>query len=85
VIRRFVGSDIFCFKACYNTITSPDYCLNIYDLVGCDYNMPSGAQDGMFTSCDGDLQDVVGVYSVDGTSKSYTIVFLVTMIVSICS
>ena len=66
--HRFVGSNQFCFKACYNTITSPDYCQNTYDLIGCSYNMPSAVQDGQFTSCDGDLQDVVGVYTVNGQS-----------------
>ena len=35
----FVDSDQFCFKACDNSITSPDYCLNIYDTQGCDFNM----------------------------------------------
>jgi hypothetical protein len=66
---RFVGSGVFCVKICDNTITSPDYCLNTYDLVGCDYNMPSNAQNGTYTSCDGDVQDVVGIYSVNGVSK----------------
>jgi hypothetical protein len=33
-------------------ITSLDYCLNTYDLVGCDYNMPSDVQNGTFTSCE---------------------------------
>ena len=70
-MHRFVGSGLFCVKICYNSITDPDYCLNIYDLVGCQYNMPSNVQNGTFTSCDGDLQDVVGVYSVDGVSKYY--------------
>ena len=70
-MRRFVGSGLFCVKVCYNNATDPDYCLNIDDLVGCQYNMPSNVQNGTFTSCDGDLQDVVGVYSVNGVSKYY--------------
>ncbi|KAF9472027.1 hypothetical protein BDN70DRAFT_887459 [Pholiota conissans] len=64
--NNFVGSGQFCFKACFNSIPSPDYCENRYDLVGCDYNMPSAAQDGEFTSCEGELQDVVGVYTTNG-------------------
>jgi hypothetical protein len=68
----FVGSGLFCLKICDNTITSPDYCLNVYDLVGCTYNMPSNAQNGTYTSCDGDLQDVVGVYSVDGVTSTWS-------------
>jgi hypothetical protein len=31
--------------------------------------MPSNVQNGTFTSCDGDLQDVVGIYSVNGVSE----------------
>ncbi|KAF8912037.1 hypothetical protein CPB84DRAFT_1671164 [Gymnopilus junonius] len=67
--NTFVGGNAFCFKACFNSINSPDYCENRYDLIGCSYNMPSAAQDGQFTECDGDLQDVVGVYTSGGQSK----------------
>jgi hypothetical protein len=70
--NTFVGGNKFCFKACYNSVSSPDYCENRYDLVGCDYNMPSSAQDGQFTSCDGDVQDVVGVYSVNGQTSTWS-------------
>jgi len=70
--NTFVGGNQFCFKACYNSITEPDYCLNIYDLVGCDYNMPSSAQDGEFTVCDGDVQDVVGVYTTGGQTLTWS-------------
>jgi hypothetical protein len=66
--NTFVGGNQFCFKACYNSISSPDYCENRYDLVGCSYNMPSAAKDGEFTSCEGDVQDVVGVYTTNGAS-----------------
>ena len=69
MICRFVGSDTFCFKACFNNQTEPDYCQNVYDLVGCQYNMPSNVTNGTYTSCEGDLQDVVGVYTTDGTGK----------------
>lgn len=42
--------------------------------------MPSNVQNGTFTSCEGELQDVVGVYSVNGVSKyldSFRLFFLV--------
>jgi hypothetical protein len=40
-----------------------------YDLIGCDYNMPGNYDSGSFTSCDGDLQDIVGRYvGPDGQS-----------------
>ena len=65
-------------KVCYNSVSTPDYCQNVYDLVGCSYNMPSNVQNGTFTSCDGDLQDPVGIYVVGGVSKylSFFFVFL---------
>jgi hypothetical protein len=70
--NMFVGSNLFCLKICYNSITEPDYCQNVYDLVGCDYNMPSNVQNGTFTSCEGELQDVVGVYSVNGVTSTWS-------------
>ena len=71
---RFISSGQFCIKICDNSITTPDYCLNTYDRLGCTYNMPSNFENGTYTSCDGDLQDVVGIYSVDGVSE-YCFVF----------
>lgn len=58
-------------KLCDPTITSPNYCENRYDLLGCLYNMPAAYKDGEFTSCEGELQDVVGRYvGADGQSTS---------------
>ncbi|KAJ6458615.1 hypothetical protein C8R47DRAFT_943063, partial [Mycena vitilis] len=59
----FVGTGIFCLKACFNSITSPDYCENRFDLVGCDYNMPNALANGTFLDCAGDLQTPVGTYT----------------------
>jgi hypothetical protein len=70
--NTFVGGNQFCFKACFNSITSPDYCQNTYDLVGCAYNMPSAAQDGQFTECDGAVQEVVGVYTSAGQTLTWS-------------
>jgi hypothetical protein len=70
--NTFVGGNMFCFKACYNSISDPDYCMNTYDLVGCDYNMPSAAQNGEFTECDGDVQDVVGIYTSGGQTLTWS-------------
>jgi len=69
--NNFVGSGIFCFKLCDPSVTSPDYCENRIDLLGCDYNMPASYADG-FTSCDGDLQDVVGVYTSNGQTLTWS-------------
>ena len=59
----FVGGGQFCFKACFNSVSNPDYCENRYDLIGCNYNMPNAAQDGQFLECDSDLQDPAGIFT----------------------
>lgn len=69
--NNFIGSNEFCFKICYNNVTSPDYCQNKFDLIGCSYNMPSNNTEGEFVKCDGDLQDEVGTYT--GTDGSTTV------------
>lgn len=67
----FVGGGQFCAKVCYNSVTSPDYCQNIYDLIGCSYNMPTNVQNGSFTSCEGDLQDEAGIYTSNGQGTHF--------------
>jgi len=69
--RAVIGSGQFCLKLCYNNVTSPDYCQNKFDLLGCSYNMPSSNIAGEFLKCDGDLQDEVGTYT--GTDGSTTV------------
>ena len=68
----FVGNGFFCFKACFNSITSPDYCENRYDLVGCDYNMPNALQNSTFLDCEGDLQTPVGTYTTNGQTLTWS-------------
>ena len=69
--NNFIGSNTFCMKLCYNNVTSPDYCQNKFDLIGCSYNMPSANTDGEFLKCDGDLQDEAGTYT--GTNGKTTV------------
>lgn len=77
-MRRFIGDNTFCLKACNPTPKSgvdiKNYCENRYDVWGCQYNAPYTPQEnGMFMSCEGDEQDVVGTYTVSGTGKYYFI------------
>lgn len=39
---------------------------SVYDLLGCAYNMPAAYEDKVFESCEGEVQDVVGLYTVAG-------------------
>jgi len=70
---NFVGSGQFCFKVCDNSITSPNYCENRFDLIGCSYNMPSNAynQPGVFVDCQGDNQLPPGQYIENGQTVTW--------------
>lgn len=37
----FIGGGQFCIKLCDPTVTSKNYCQNIFDILGCAYNMPA--------------------------------------------
>ncbi|GAA5906072.1 hypothetical protein JCM6882_003551 [Rhodosporidiobolus microsporus] len=71
--NNFVGSGTFCFKLCDPGVTSPNYCQNKFDLLGCNYNMPAAYEDNTFLECDGELQDVVGTYTgTDGQTSTWS-------------
>ncbi|KAF7966392.1 hypothetical protein HWV62_38867 [Athelia sp. TMB] len=69
--NNFVGSGTFCIKVCDPTVTKPNYCQNIYDLIGCNYNMPAAYTPNEFTSCEGELQDEVGTYTSGGATFTW--------------
>jgi len=69
----FVGSGLFCMKVCDNNIKEPNYCQNIYDLIGCAYNMPSDSYTRSdFTDCQGDLQLPPGIYVENGQTMTWS-------------
>jgi len=68
----FIGRDRFCFKACDpSRESSRILCDNRLDRIGCDYNAPNMAQDGVFEECLADNQDPPGVYTLDGAVMTY--------------
>ncbi|KAK7054458.1 hypothetical protein VNI00_003656 [Paramarasmius palmivorus] len=72
--HNFMGNNYFCLKAC-DPAGSNDrrFCEHIFDRIGCYYNAPSNAQDGVFESCLGDSQDFPGVYTdAAGAVQTYT-------------
>ena len=77
-MRRFVGSGQFYIKICDNQSQLLPKCIRPRRS---EYNTPSHVQNDTFTSCDGDLQDVVGIQSVDGVSK-YFFCFSVILVVT---
>ncbi|KAG6897273.1 hypothetical protein C0992_002925 [Termitomyces sp. T32_za158] len=72
--HNFMGSNTFCFKACDpSRPNAAKYCQHIYDRIGCEYNAPSNAKDGVFESCKGDNQDFPGIYTdAQGNVQTYT-------------
>jgi hypothetical protein len=57
----------FCFRACIGADAAKN-CEHIYDLQGCQWNMPANYDAGFFESCDGNDDLPMGVY---GTSTWY--------------
>jgi hypothetical protein len=69
--NNFVGSGEFCIKVCDPKVTTPNYCENVFDLIGCAYNMPAAYVDNEFTSCEGELQDPAGTYTSGGQTLTW--------------
>ncbi|KAJ7067883.1 hypothetical protein C8F01DRAFT_1116102 [Mycena amicta] len=62
---NFMGDGLFCFRACNPSGSNPKaYCQHVYDVMGCDWNMP-GQYSAGFDSCSADSGEPMGVY---GTS-----------------
>ncbi|KAJ7716590.1 hypothetical protein DFH07DRAFT_762417 [Mycena maculata] len=71
--HNFMGGGAFCFKACDPAgANASNFCQHIYDRIGCAYNAPNAAQNGSFTSCEGDDQDFPGIYTANGTVMTYS-------------
>jgi hypothetical protein len=71
--HNFVGGNKFCLKICdLRDPANYALCENRLDRMGCDYNAPSNAQDGVFEECLGDNQDIPGVYTLaNGQTSSF--------------
>jgi hypothetical protein len=72
--HNFMGGGLFCFKVCDPAgANAANFCQHIYDRIGCLYNAPNTAQNGTFTSCDGNDQDYPGIYTDSaGVVQTYT-------------
>jgi hypothetical protein len=65
---NFVADEEFCFRACKPAVNAPTMCQHIYDVMGCEWNMPGNYSPGVFEQCLGDSAEPMGVY---GTSTFY--------------
>jgi len=73
--HSFMGGNAFCITICDPATSSANqsaYCQNIYDRMGCSYNMPSNAQNGTFEVCDADLKTPAGIYVTGGVTMTYS-------------
>ncbi|KAI1794319.1 hypothetical protein LXA43DRAFT_883834 [Ganoderma leucocontextum] len=62
---NFVANNEFCIRVCKDGPNAPALCQHIYDVMGCDWNMPGDYSSGAFDSCKADTGEPMGVY---GTS-----------------
>jgi hypothetical protein len=63
----FISDNEFCIRACVGA-EATSLCNHIYDLQGCQWNIPANYDADVFEDCDGDLDQPMGVY---GTSTWY--------------
>lgn len=62
--HNFMGSSTFCIKVCDPAVAnSKQYCQNIFDRIGCEFNAPASYAAGEYTVCDSENQDPPGVYT----------------------
>ncbi|THH26315.1 hypothetical protein EUX98_g7873 [Antrodiella citrinella] len=51
---NFMSDTMFCFRACKPGPMAPEWCQHIYDVMGCQWNMPANYDAGTFERCAGD-------------------------------
>lgn len=59
---NYMSSTEFCFRACKPGPKAPQWCEHVYDLLGCEWNMPANYAAGTFEQCLGDSGLPMGVY-----------------------
>lgn len=56
--QNFVSNSEFCFRACKDGPNAPALCQHIYDVMGCEWNMPGNYAPDSFDRCLGDTGEV---------------------------
>ncbi|GAA95539.1 uncharacterized protein L969DRAFT_92670 [Mixia osmundae IAM 14324] len=59
----FVSSNQFCVRVCKEGGYGTSYCQHVYDVMGCDWNMPANYDAGVLESCVGDSDIPMGIYN----------------------
>ncbi|KAF8328096.1 uncharacterized protein EI90DRAFT_3155849 [Cantharellus anzutake] len=67
---NFMADKEFCFRVCKDQPGSTQYCQHVYDVTGCEWNMPGNYTQG-FSSCQGDSTLPMGVYVSNGVTSTF--------------
>ncbi|KAF8593820.1 hypothetical protein BDV93DRAFT_610938 [Ceratobasidium sp. AG-I] len=59
---NFMSATEFCVRACKDAPNAPKICNHIYDVMGCEWNMPGNYAQGVFENCVGDSAQAMGIY-----------------------
>lgn len=70
--NSFIDSKTYCLRVCKDGPNAWNYCKNIYDELGCEWNMPlPNTGPGTFESCEGEPAQIVGVYTNNGSVSTF--------------
>ncbi|KAL7005084.1 hypothetical protein EMMF5_005324 [Cystobasidiomycetes sp. EMM_F5] len=71
-LDSFMSATQFCIRACNPAGKNAKiYCQHVYDVMGCDFNMPGDYSDG-FGTCQADSGQPMGVYPANGNAWGST-------------
>ncbi|KAH7335558.1 hypothetical protein B0J17DRAFT_670622 [Rhizoctonia solani] len=59
---NFMSATEFCIRVCKDGPTAAKTCNHIYDIMGCEWNMPGNYDQGVFENCVGDSAQPMGIY-----------------------
>ncbi|KAG8691217.1 hypothetical protein FRC11_005824 [Ceratobasidium sp. 423] len=69
---NFQSATDFCIRACKDGPGAKQRCQHIYDLTGCQWNIPGEYSAGGFTNCEGDSTIPMGLYpQPDGSTSTF--------------
>jgi len=66
---NFISANQYCFRICKDGASAPGLCNHVYDVLGCDWNIPANYTEGIFESCDADNDIPMGVYGTSTFSQ----------------
>ncbi|EJU02341.1 hypothetical protein DACRYDRAFT_22015 [Dacryopinax primogenitus] len=68
---NYMAVDQFCIRACKDSPNAPLLCNHIYDVMGCNWNMPGNYDLGVFENCVGDTGPAMGIYVEGNTTSTF--------------